>query len=144
MDARELRRILVLANAFKEGDLLVGGTRDDGVRVEAKQELLSLRVADIRRTVLIDDGVTALLARGRERSRDPDLDPLTVAQLKSLLLGPGCASWARVHHDALPSQVVAAVVKTMTDDELASVSGRLFNPLPGDGVAIGGGDEAAA
>ena len=32
MNPVELRRTLVLANAFKEGDLPVGGTRDDRVR----------------------------------------------------------------------------------------------------------------
>jgi hypothetical protein len=32
MDAQELRQRFVLANAFKEGDLSVGGTRDDRVR----------------------------------------------------------------------------------------------------------------
>src|SRR5688572_9819270 len=137
MDSRELRQTLVLANAFKEGDLLVGGTRDDQAREEARRLLLSLRVSDIRRTVLVDDGVTGVLERGRDRSRDSDLDSLTVAQLRNLLLGPGAPSWARATRDALPSEVVAAVAKTLTDDELASVARRLFNPLPGEGVGIG-------
>jgi ethanolamine ammonia-lyase large subunit len=138
MDARELRQTLALANAFKEGDLLVGGTDDDRVRDEARRVLRSLRVSDIRRTALVDDGVTALLDGGRQRARDSDLDPLTVAQVKDLLLGPNGASWARAHQDALASEVIAAVARTMTGDELASVAGRLFNPLPGEGIAIGG------
>jgi hypothetical protein len=32
MDSQALRQLFVLANAFKEGDLAVGGTRDDRVR----------------------------------------------------------------------------------------------------------------
>ena len=113
------------------------GARVTTRREEARRLLLSLRVSDIRRTVLVDDGVTGVLERGRDRSRDSDLDSLTVAQLRNLLLGPGAPSWARATRDALPSEVVAAVAKTMSDDELASVARRLFNPLPGEGVGIG-------
>ncbi len=137
MDAQELRHTLVLANAFKEGDLLVGGTRDVRLREEARRQLLATRVADLRRTVLLDDGVTDALERGRDRSRDGDLDPLTVGQLKSVLLGPDAAAWANAHRDALRSEVIGAIAKVMTDDELASVARHVFNPLSGEGVAIG-------
>jgi hypothetical protein len=37
MDPLQLRQICVLANEFKEGDLLVGGTRDAVVRREARR-----------------------------------------------------------------------------------------------------------
>lgn len=142
MDAGELRRIFVLANAFKEGDLRVGGTRDDRVRDEARKALLGTRVADIRRTPLVEDGVTATLERAREggkpvRASDDDLDRLTIAQLKALLLGPDGGDWARRHCDTLSSEVVAALVKIMADDELSSVARRVFNPIPGSGVTIG-------
>src|SRR5215217_3591601 len=76
MDADALRRLFVLSNAFKEGDLPVGGTHDDVVRQEARRELLATRVSDIRRARFVDDGVTAALERGRDRSRDVDVDPL--------------------------------------------------------------------
>jgi hypothetical protein len=33
-DRRELLRTFALANEFKEGDLLVGGTRDESVRAD--------------------------------------------------------------------------------------------------------------
>ena len=42
MNAREGRNLFVLANAFKEGDLAVGGTTDDRLRAEARRELLAL------------------------------------------------------------------------------------------------------
>jgi len=119
-----------LANAFKEGDLPVGGTRDDRVRDEARRALLATRIGDIRRTVFVDDGVTAALDRGRDRSHDAELDALTVAGLRGVLLGRGGASWAAVHRHSLPSEAAAAVVKVMTDDELALVASTLFNPLP--------------
>lgn len=137
MDARELRRNLVLANAFKEGDLLVGGTADDLVREDARRALVATRVADIRRVAVVEDGVTAALERSRDRRYDGDLDPLTVQHLKDLLLGSEGPAWVRAHRHALPSEVIAAVAKVMTDDELSSVARRLFNPAGGRGPMVG-------
>ena len=138
MGSRELRQTFSLANAFKEGDLLVDGTTDDRLREDARRALLATTVGDIRRTVLVDDSVTVALARSRDRRFDDDLDALTIGQMKALLLGPGAAPWARRHQDALASEVVAAVAKVMTNDELSTVARALFNPLDPGGVAIGG------
>lgn len=137
MQSHELRRILALANAFKEGDLQVGGTADDRLREEARRVLLATPLRDLQHAVLVDDGVTDALQRSRDRRLDGDLDRLTIARMKATLLGPGVAAWARRHGDALASETIAAVVKVMTDDELSSVARALFNPLDGDGLAIG-------
>src|SRR6188474_1614987 len=126
MSDRTLRQIFLLANAFKEGDLAVGGTRDDDVRAEARRALSAVTLGEIRRTAFVDDAVTASLDRSRDRRFDADLDPLTAARLKTLLLGPGAAAWARRHRDALPTEAAAAVVKIMTDDELSAVACTLF------------------
>jgi ethanolamine ammonia-lyase large subunit len=88
-------------------------------------------IRDIRQAVFVDDGVSEALERGRDRRHDSALDTLTVAAVKTALLGREGAAWAGAHRDALPSEVAAAVVKVMSDDELAAVAGKLFNPLPG-------------
>jgi ethanolamine ammonia-lyase large subunit len=137
MDNRALRQIFTLANAFKDGDLAVGGTRDDRVREEARRALGSVTLGEIRRTSFIEDEVTIVLDRSRNRRFDGDLDRLTVMQLKSALLGPGAAAWARRHRDALASEAIAAAVKIMTSNELSLVARTLFNPHPGEGVTIG-------
>jgi ethanolamine ammonia-lyase large subunit len=139
MDDRELRLAFALANAFKEGDLSVGGTTDDHVREDARRTLLETTLGRIRRAVFVDDGVTAALGRGRDSRLDGDLDPLTIARVKATLLGSGGAAWARRHCHALTSEVIAAIVKVMTTDELSSVARSLFNPLndDGDNVAVG-------
>ena len=137
MSDRTLRQIFLLANAFKEGDLAVGGTRDDDVRADARRALSAVTLGEIRRTVFVDDAVTASLDRSRDRRFDADLDPLTVAQLRTLLLGPGAAAWTRRHRDALASEAAAAVVKIMTNDELSAVACTIFNPHEGTGVTIG-------
>src|SRR5215467_13436040 len=137
MDSRALRQIFTLANAFKEGDLAVGGTRDDRVREDARQTLRAVTIGEIRQTAFIEDDVTLALERSRDRRFDGDLDPLTVTQLKNVLLGPGAALWARRHRDALASEAIAAAVKVMTNEELSVVARSIFNPHEGAGVTIG-------
>jgi ethanolamine ammonia-lyase large subunit len=132
-----LRELFLLANAFKEGDLAVGGTRDDDVRADARRALGAVTLGEIRRAAFVDDAVTAGLDRSRDRRFDADLDALTTAALRTLLLGPGAVAWTRRHRDALPSEAAAAVVKIMTNDELSAVACTLFNPQQGTGVTIG-------
>jgi ethanolamine ammonia-lyase large subunit len=135
MDAQELRQRFVLANAFKEGDLPIGGTRDDRVCEEARRALLATRLGEIRQTTLVEDGVSERLAHSLNWNLQGELDRLTVEQLRQRLLGMP----EHVHHfrDGLSSEAIAAVVKVMTNDELSRVARQLFNPLPGDGVAVG-------
>jgi ethanolamine ammonia-lyase large subunit len=132
MDSGELRRMLVLANEFKEGDLLVGGTGDQQLRQDARLALLATRLLDIHRTTLVEDGVSDALARSLDRYRDADTDRLTVGELKHKLLSPDAPRWVRRHRDALASEAIAAVVKVMTNDELSIVACAIFNPLPAD------------
>jgi ethanolamine ammonia-lyase large subunit len=129
MDRDRLRQLFVLANSFKEGDLPVGGTTDDGVRADAREELLGTTVGVIRRTVLVDDLITESLERSRERRFDAALDTLTIANLRDALLGIGGVRWAHEHKEALPSEVIAALAKVMTDDELSEVARHLWHDL---------------
>ena len=137
MTDQELRQTFALANAFKEGDLQVGATWDDQVRADARRMLLATTLGNVRRTTLVNDGVTAALQRSRDRRFDDELDSLTVAQFKGALLDSGAAAWVAKRSHAFPSEAIAAVVKVMTNEELSSVAQVVFNPLSGPGVAIG-------
>src|SRR5688572_4516277 len=138
MDRDALRRTLTLASAFKQGDRAVGGGDDPAVRRDARQALLAATVGDIHRTTLIDDGVSEALARARDRTRDADLGPWTVSRVRDALLAPGGAAWASACSGALGSEVIAAVAKVMTRDELSTVA-RTLVVAAGDGPrAIGG------
>lgn len=137
MNNHELIQLFVLANEFKEGDLLVGGTRDEQVRLEARGLLGSLRLAEINGSALLDDGVSEALARSRNARLAAEISGLTVSKLKHVLLSAGGAAWAQRYRDGLSSEVIAAVVKVMTNDELSALAQSLFNPLPGEGLSIG-------
>jgi ethanolamine ammonia-lyase large subunit len=137
MDGASLRQLLTLANPFKEGDLSIGGTADDRVREEARRALLATPLVDIRRAVVVDDGVTAALDRSRDQRFDRDLDALTIGGIRAMLTSPGAGAWTQRYRDALASEVIAAVVKVMSDDELSSAARAIFNPHSGSGVCIG-------
>jgi ethanolamine ammonia-lyase large subunit len=137
MDQQELKRTFVQANEFKEGDLLVGGTRDDYERREARAKLSALRVGEIAGTSLVEDSVSHALARALNRRIAAETSHLTIQEIKSMLLGGSRVAWVNRHRDGLASEVIAAVVKVMTNEELSSVARALFNSLPGKGISIG-------
>ncbi|MGH9901388.1 MAG: ethanolamine ammonia-lyase subunit EutB, partial [Pyrinomonadaceae bacterium] len=137
MNRQELIRTFTLANEFKEGDLLVGGTRDERVRAEARVKLGALRLGEISGTEFVEDLVSETLASAIDSRLAAEISRLSVAELKGVLLSAGGSDWARRHRDGLRSEVIAAVVKMMSDDELSTVARALFNPLPGDGTAVG-------
>ena len=134
MDRDALRRTLTLASAFKEGDRAVGGSDDPAVRRDARRALLATSIADIHRTILIDDGVSEALARSRDRTRDAELAAWTVARVRDALLSPGAAAWASALGGALGSEAIAAVVKVMTRDELSAVARVLAGPTFGSRI----------
>lgn len=137
MNPGELRSAFILANEFKEGDLALGGTSDERLRAEARRAIAALRVGEIAPSAFVDDGVSEALARSLDAPLAAELAPLTIAELKRLLLGPDGARWAARNRGGLGAEVIAAVAKLMSNEELARVACALFNPLPGDGVAIG-------
>lgn len=136
-ERRELSRTLALANEFKEGDLLVGGTRDESVRASARAELAALTLGTLTSTALVEDGVSEALAASLDRRLASEISGLTVGELKAVLMGSGGAEWARRYRDGLSSESIAAVVKLMTNEELSTVARGIFNPLPGEGVGVG-------
>lgn len=137
MNLNELSRLFALANEFKEGDLSVGGTRDDQLRAEAREELASLRIGEITNAVFVEDQITESIHRAVDSEYKAELDRLTLLDLKRILLGPDVAAWAPRYRDSLSSETIAAVAKVMTNTELGQVSRALFNPLPGDGIPVG-------
>jgi ethanolamine ammonia-lyase large subunit len=134
---QELLRTFALANEFKEGDLLVGGTLDESARDASRAEMGVLSLGALTATALVEDGVSEALAASLNRRLAAEISSLTVGELKDILLSRGGADWARRYCEGLPSEAIAAVVKLMTNDELSTVAREVFNPLPGEGVTVG-------
>ena len=134
MDPRELRQTSLLANEFKEGDVPVGGTRDAGVRRDAKRALAAVRIGDIVPSAFVGDGVTAALERSLDSDSLSAVSALTVAEVKRILLSARGPAWIQRYRDGLGSEAIAAVVKVMTEGELSRVARSIFNPVHGEGA----------
>jgi len=126
----------VLANEFKEGDLLVGGADDAGVRNEARRSIEALRIGEIGPS-FVDDGVTEALERSLNSQSLADISGLTIGRMKQILLSSEGADWVRRFRDGLRSEAIAAVVKVMNESELSVVARAIFNPHSGQGTTIG-------
>ena len=137
MNTAALRRLFVLANHFKEGDLLVGGTTDELVRRDARRALRAITLGDIRRTPIVDDGITLALDRSIDAPLATELDALTVEQFTAMLLRPDAADWIDRYQLGLTSEAIAAAAKVMTNDQLSYVARTVYNPHAGEGIAVG-------
>jgi ethanolamine ammonia-lyase large subunit len=137
MNPQPLKHLFVCANEFKEGDLLVGGTRDDHERDAARRMVAALRVGELARTTLVEDSLSDALSRSLDSSLAAEVSQITIAELRRILLSPAGAAWARHYRDGLSSEAIAAVVKVMTSDELSTVARAIFNPMAGGPVGIG-------
>src|SRR5689334_14327861 len=133
----QLSQKFALANEFKEGDLSVGGTRDEHIRGQARAALAAVSLGHIAKVDFVEDHVTESLHRSLDPQLAGKVAHLTVAEVKRILLSSQGASWIENHRDGVSSEAAAAVVKIMTNEELGTLSRKLFNPLPGNGVAIG-------
>ena len=141
MESQKARGAFARANAFKEGDLRVGGTRDDELRREARQEIAALTIGEIAQIVFVNDAVTEALSRSLDRQCFNEISQLTISGLKGILTDASGSAWVRNYSAGLPSEAIAAVVKTMNNAELSRVAQAVCNPLPdraqGGPVVIG-------
>jgi ethanolamine ammonia-lyase large subunit len=137
-DAQLLARILGAANDFKEGDAIVGvAAADDAERRGARALLAETRLADIDAHPLHADGLFDFISSARsERAPRPPAGQ-TLGQLKQFLLA---SDEAAIHEitPGLSSDVIACVVKLMSNEELIEIGQKVFNPLPGSQIGARG------
>src|SRR5712671_4749751 len=101
-----LRQTFVLANEFKEGDLLVGGADDARLRDDARRSLQTLRIGEIVPAIFVDDGVTETLERSLNAPMLDEISGLTVAGLKQILLSSSGAGWIQRYRSGLRSEAI--------------------------------------
>ena len=140
MNQDNLLQLFVLANAFKEGDEPLGGTRDEATRQAAREALATVTLGAINRQTWADDGISVALAESLDKPKADAVAGWTVGAVKRALLSPQGAGWAHRHRAGLSSEAVAAVCKIMTDEELAHVAQKIYNPRRDaqTGATIGG------
>lgn len=132
------RRLLGAANAFKEGDEIVGvAAADEASRQHARQLLANTAIAFIDANPPHRDALWERIERDRSREALAAASLVSLGDLRRFLLASDEPA-IRAIRDGLSSDVIACVVKLMSDDELTSLSAKLFNPLPGSRIGAKG------
>src|SRR5271157_1763517 len=106
MNRDNLLEVLVKANEFKEGDLLVGGCQDEIERKEARAALSGLRLGDISRVKIVEDGVSETLEKSLNVQLSAGIAGLTINDLRQILLGKNAGEWVNHHGDGLSSEQI--------------------------------------
>jgi ethanolamine ammonia-lyase large subunit len=137
-DTRLYSQILGAANEFKEGDQIVGvAAADDASRRHARSLLSRTRIEDVDAHPLHSDDLFRFISAARDdRSQSPWAEK-SLADLKQFLLASDEAAIKQVM-PGLSSDVIACVVKLMSNEELIQLSGKVFNPLPGSQIGAKG------
>ncbi|GAB4561513.1 MAG: ethanolamine ammonia-lyase [Haliangiales bacterium] len=132
------RQLLGAANEYKEGDEAEGvAAADDDSRQNARALLAATRVADLEAHPIFEDGVSAYIAGAVMTSNTDATRDWTVGQLKEFLLRASEEEIKAVM-PGLHSDVIACVVKLMSNEELIVVARKVFNPLPGSNIGAAG------
>ncbi|MGH8601412.1 MAG: ethanolamine ammonia-lyase subunit EutB [Gammaproteobacteria bacterium] len=129
MDRENFLLTLVLANDFKEGDLALGGSLDQQTRADARAALAAINLGTLARSAIVEDSVSAALSR----SISPlpiNIARLSLGEVKRTILTPDGVGWVEAHRAYLSSEIIAVLVKLMSNIELSVLARRLFNPLP--------------
>ena len=133
-DEKLYAQLLGAANELKEGDQIVGvAAANPTSRKHARMLLGNTCPADLdSRPVYQDDLYRAIRP---ESSQHPI--PKTFSELKAFLLESDQEAIQELM-PGLSSDVIACVVKLMSNDELIRIGRKVFNPLPGSQIGAEG------
>jgi len=130
------RQIVGAANEFKEGDQIMGvAAADELSRQHARRLLAATKISDINANPLFEDGQYTLIRN--TTMVNPTVEGMTLGQLKSYIL-EFSENQIKEIMPALSSDVMAYLVKIMSNEELIAVGSKVFNPLPGSKIGSKG------
>src|SRR6185295_1351752 len=137
-DVVKYRQVLGAANPYKEGDEAQGlAASDEASRENSRRLLANTTVRSLLAHPIYQDEVATFA--------DARVDPVSRRRIESWTLG----ELARFLLDqpeeriktvmpGLSSDVIACVVKLMSNDDLIAVGRKVFNPLPGSNLGARG------
>lgn len=132
------KQLLGAANAYKEGDAIVGvAADDDDHRRLARQMLANTRLSEIDAHPPLRDNLYAAIDACVLEGARRETQSWTFAELKRFLLESESAKIQAVS-DGLSSDVIGCIVKLMSDSELKSLGSKVFNSLPGSHIGADG------
>ncbi|WP_224245140.1 ethanolamine ammonia-lyase subunit EutB [Hyalangium gracile] len=132
------QQVLGAANAYKEGDEAIGvAAADEASRENARKLLARTRLGALHAHPPLEDRLFAFMLEAIDAEARAETADWTVGQLKDFLLSAREEEIKRVCR-GLSSDVIACVVKLMSDAELTTVGSKVFHPLPGSKLGARG------
>ena len=130
------RQILGAANEFKEGDQTLSINADSQAsRANARALLSATQLKDLNDHAVYEDDILALINRTTEN--DPTVLDWTLGELKSFVLQESEAKIKQIM-PSLHSDVIACLIKLMSNEELIQIGQKVFNPLPNSNIGSKG------
>lgn len=132
------RKVVGSANHFKEGDLAQGvAAFNENSRLNARTLLANTKILDLTKTPLFTDDIYTLIATSTDQNTFNSISNLTLGELKAFILEKP-ENEIKLIMPGLSSDIIALVVKLMSNDELIIVGQKVFNPLPGSNLGAKG------
>lgn len=132
------RQILGAANAYKEGDEIIGvAAADEATRQTARELLMNTRIGDIAAHPLLHDEQYQLIQNSLDADASGQTAGWTFGELKKFILTEDPEK-VKVLSRGWNSEVIGCLVKVMSNEELITAGSRIFNPLPGSNIGAPG------
>ncbi|WP_429810349.1 ethanolamine ammonia-lyase [Ensifer sp. B1-9] len=130
-DQKAYQQVIGAANEFKEGDQTIGvGAEDDATRRNARALLTNTKIGDLYGHPLFEDNLQHLIWQTTDQAQFEKVKDWTMGRLKEFLLNEPEENIKAVMI-GLTSDTIGCVPKLMSNEELISVSNKIFNPMPG-------------
>jgi ethanolamine ammonia-lyase large subunit len=135
-DLKLYKKLVGAANEFKEGDEIAGiAAPNETARKMARSLIANTLLSDVIEQPLFRDEQYDLIHN--TTAFDKDVISMTFGQLKEFLLESDEAEIKSIM-PSLSSDVIAFVVKLLTNNELVSISSKVFNSLPNSNIGAKG------
>jgi ethanolamine ammonia-lyase large subunit len=136
MDLTLYRQIIGAANEFKEGDKTLGVAANiEASRLNARTLLTQTKLGDLDQNALYQDGILELIQKTSFQNQS--VQNWTMGELKRFVLNESEDSIKAIM-PSLTSDVIACLVKVMSNEELILVGQKVFNPLPNSKIGSKG------
>lgn len=132
------QQIIGSANPFKEGDATLGvAAESEASRENARTLLANTTIEALVRNSLFTDEIKNLIDQSLNNKTLTGIKGWTMAELKAFILEKPEAE-VKTIMPGLSSDIIACVVKLMSNEELIQVGQKVFNPLPGSKIGSKG------
>jgi len=138
MDLTLYRQIIGAANEFKEGDEILGiAAFNEDSRKHARILLENTKLIDIHAATPFQDALQELIHTTSFTDQNPNFSSWTMNDLKGFMLTSSEEAIKKIM-PSLSSDSIGCLVKLMSNDELISISQKIFNPLPNSKIGSKG------